>query len=214
MVNIYFNARTIFNWLSKINENLSNSKENAEDNLLADLQNKMDSKIMNFVNQDFEHKLKDAQSFILNKYKEMNEDFTLNNGWKVYSKDNHYFIDVKAIENSIFNKSKTVQIPQEVFDTVKNGETDEKVLFKEYKIHNLILEWKEPKKKTMSKESDEKHFGGGWFVERKDGTYFLDYMAAKQGGESIRQKISKDAFEDAKSGDMDLKALREKYNLK
>lgn len=63
------------------------------------------------------------------------------------------------------------------------------------------------------KNTEDKYFGGGWFVERIGYNYFIDYLAAAQGGGNIRRQITKEIYLQARSGKYKLSELIKKYNL-
>ena len=143
------------------------------------------------------------------------EYLVLSNGWRVWSEKGEYFIEVFPLENSIFRSHKTVKIPKEIFKVINDGETNVKELFKKYKLHDYLMQWSGEvcSKMEKPKDSEDKYFGNGWFVERKNDKFFIQYMSGVQGGANIRREISKKAFNEARTGKYDLTELVKKYNL-
>jgi hypothetical protein len=143
------------------------------------------------------------------------EYLILSNGWRAWSEKGKYYIEVIPIENSIFKSYKTVEIPKEIFKAISYGETNVKELFNRYNLHNYIIQWSDETHLRMEepKNSKDKYFGNGWFVEIKNDKFFIQYMSAAQGGANIRREISKKAFNEARTGKYNLTELVKKYNL-
>lgn len=143
------------------------------------------------------------------------EYLILSNGWRAWSEKGECFIEVFPIENSIFRAHKTVNIPKGIFKAISDGETNVKELFKKYKLHNYIIDWSGETYSNMeeTKNSENKYFGNGWFVERENDKFFIQYMSGAQGGENIRREISRKAFNEARTGKYNLTDLVKKYNM-
>lgn len=145
----------------------------------------------------------------------MKEKFVLDSGWIAINTGSEYLLEVKPIENSIFRTHKIVTIPREIFFAIKEGERNTKVLFQNFNLHNLIIEWESSRELDPEKmeNTDTKFHGGGWFVEKVGEKYFIDYLSASQGGGNIRKEINEEIYQEACSGKYNLSELIKKYNL-
>jgi len=142
------------------------------------------------------------------------EEYILNNGWKVQQRDNKYYLEVTPLENSIFRQHKTVELPEEIYLEIKKGEMDIKNLFKKFSLHKIIMSWiSGGQEKKKLRNTKDKYYGGGWFVEQVGSKYFIDYLAAAQGGGTIRREINKEIYLEARSGKVTLPELIRKYDL-
>lgn len=142
------------------------------------------------------------------------EQYELNNGWKVFFDHGKYYLKVTPIENSIFQKEKVVELPNEIALEIKRGEMNIKNLFEKFGLHKLIISWiPNVEKGKELKNTEDKYFGGGWFVERLGTKYYIDYSAAAQGGGNVRREITKEIYLQARSGKYKLPELIRKYNL-
>jgi len=73
----------------------------------------------------------------------MEQNYKLENGWLAYQDSTgKAFLHVFPFENSIFQKEQIVKIPIETFEAIKNGDRNIKSLFKKYKHHNDIIQWR------------------------------------------------------------------------
>jgi len=70
---------------------------------------------------------------------------------------------------------------------------------------------KYPEKKYQNTEDE--YFGNGWRVKRNGNNYVLSYVSGSLQGEVKSIPISKEDFESAKSGKMDLDQFCIKYNV-
>lgn len=142
------------------------------------------------------------------------EQYVLSNGWIVRCEENKFYLEVTPIENTIFQNEKVVELPDDVALEVKNGERNIKNLFKKFGLHKLIMSWvPNVKKGKERKDTEDRYYGGGWFVERLGSRYYIDYLAAAQGGGNIRREITKEIYLQARSGKYKLPELIRKYDL-
>ena len=142
------------------------------------------------------------------------EQYVLDNGWIIIKKGDKFFLEVKPIENSLFRINQTVEVTEEIFNAVKNGETRVSEL-KKFNLYKYVIKWGKPKRSPIKKNTDTKYYGGGFFVEKIDGKYFLEYMSGAQGGKSKREEINEKIYLEARSGKYKYKLseLIRKYDL-
>ncbi|MEM6319982.1 MAG: hypothetical protein AAF960_20080 [Bacteroidota bacterium] len=142
------------------------------------------------------------------------KSYILDNDWKVYKEKNKYFIEVRPIKNSIFKYHETVEIEEEIFLDIVNGENQVKNLFKKFGLHKIIMAWNgKPLKGKRLKNTENKYYGGGWLVQREGKKYFIEYLAASQGGKVIKREIDEKIYLVARSGKVDLPELIKRFNL-
>jgi len=147
---------------------------------------------------------------------EIKESYTLANGWiAILDMNERSYLKVFPIENSLFNKEKTVKIPIEIYNVIKNGDRDIKSLFSKYELHNYIIQWKQPSM-TVNVERENKegtYYGVGYIAKEENAKYYLYYQLSRQGGGTRKIPISKTAYSELRSSNYELSELFRKYDL-
>lgn len=142
------------------------------------------------------------------------KEYTLDNGWVVSKKNDEVpILHVTPLPNSIFRIYQDIELPDDIYKDMAEGERSIKTLFKKHKLHNLIIKWGKPKKITPKKDTPTKFYGCGFIATQEGEKYFLEYQLARHGGGSRKFEINKEIYEDARKGDKSLSELFEKYNL-
>jgi|JRYD01.1.fsa_nt_gb hypothetical protein len=146
----------------------------------------------------------------------MNKIYKLNNGWIVEKKtDGVPVLHVTPILNTVFKKKHDVEITDEIFDDISQGERDISNLFKKYKLHKLIMKYGavEVNPSIVFTNTSNRYYGRGFIAKHEGDKYFLEYQLSTQGGGERRFEISKEIYEDARIGDKSTSDLFKKYNL-
>ncbi|MBL4560323.1 MAG: hypothetical protein JKX79_05005 [Labilibaculum sp.] len=141
--------------------------------------------------------------------------FRLDNGWTVTKNENGVAVlHVTPIEGSLFRKEQFVNIPDDVFNDIRDGEREIKELFRKFKLHNLIFQWEREPVVSKKYENTEFEFYGRDFLVTQEGEhYFIEYELSQHGGGHRKFEISKEIYEDARKGDKSTFDLFKKYNL-
>jgi Mor family transcriptional regulator len=142
--------------------------------------------------------------------------YKLDNGWIVLKKDAQpAILHVLPIPNSLFRKEQIVEIPDVIYRDIESGETSIKELFKKYKLHEFIFQWESRKPSTSPKYQNTKNkfFGIDFLATEENGSYYLMYELSRHGGGHRKIPISKDIYEDARTGKFSTSDLFKKYNL-
>lgn len=146
----------------------------------------------------------------------MKNQYKLDNGWIVEKKDTDVpILHVTPIPNTLFRKHQDVEIDDEIFKAISGGEREVQTLFKKYKLHKIIIEngGVEVKPNVKLMNTPTKFYGGGFIVTQEEGKYYLDYQLSRHGGGSRKFEITKEIYEDARTGKYSLSDLFKKYNL-
>ena len=144
------------------------------------------------------------------------EQYELDNGWIVWTDGLKYFLDIKPLENTLFRKERTVEISDEIFEVVKNGERKLSELFKKYNLHKYIIKWVKPVKASVSMKrvnTENKFYGKDYIATREGTSYYLEYRLARHGDGGRKIKVNKNIYEDARSSEKSISELFKKYNL-
>ncbi|MEM6814417.1 MAG: hypothetical protein AAF600_08490 [Bacteroidota bacterium] len=142
------------------------------------------------------------------------KEYILDNGWIVSKQPAEApILHVTPLPNSIFRVRDDLELPNDIYRDIAEGERSIKELFKKHKLHNLIIKWGEPRKVLPKDNSPAKFYGRGFIVTQEDNKYFLDYQLARQGGGSRKFEISKEIYEEARTGKYATSDLFKKYNL-
>jgi|GEM_PF-1957947 len=142
-------------------------------------------------------------------------EYKLDNGWTVTKNDKGIAVlHVIPIEGSLFRKEQFVNIPNNVFDDIRDGEREIKELFRKYKLHNLIFQWdREPVVSEKYENTNSEFYGSGFLVTQEGKHYFIEYELSQHGGGHRKFEITKEIYEDARKGDKSTSDLFKKYNL-
>ncbi|MFN6944824.1 MAG: hypothetical protein ACK4ND_07730 [Cytophagaceae bacterium] len=109
----------------------------------------------------------------------------------------------------------TVEIPDVIYRDIESGETRVKELFKKHNLHDFIFQWesRKPIKTPTYKNSKDKFYGVDFLATEQDGSYHLIYELSRQGGGHRRIPISKEVYDEARTGKYSSSDLFKKYNL-
>lgn len=140
--------------------------------------------------------------------------YTLNNGWTIeLDNDGKGILHVKPLSNSIFRKEQYVQVSEEIVRAVQNGERSVQFLFMNFDLHKQIIQWKKGMYPKKESNTPTKYLGIGFIVTEERGEFYLEYLLAIQGGKSRKFEISKEIYEEARTGKYSISELFKKYNL-
>ena len=141
--------------------------------------------------------------------------YTLDNSWTLERDNNGKgVLHVKPIPNSIFRKEQYVHVSEEIMRAVQNGERTVQSLFQNFDLHKQIIQWKKgtyPKGERINTPTT--YQGIDFFVTEEGNKYYLEYLLAIQGGKSRKFEISKEIYEEARTGKYSASDLFKKYNL-
>lgn len=144
----------------------------------------------------------------------MTDSYILDNGWEAYIYDSKYMLHVKPILNNIFSTEQRIEIPKEIYNAIKQGERSVKELFRIYKLHNYIIQWKTAEKINITRVNTESRFYGvDYIVINEEDKYFMEYMLSTQGGGTRKIEISKDIYIEARQQNISTSQLFKKYDL-
>lgn len=139
----------------------------------------------------------------------------LDNGWLAFEDDSGKgVLIVEPLQNSLFTKKKIVELPDDVFNDIRNGTTEIKELFRKHKLHNLIIEWEVPKHgNDHFVNTETKFYGRGYCVIVEEEKYYLSIQLSSHGGGSRKFEITKEIFEYAQNDKLTIKDILNKFNL-
>jgi len=139
----------------------------------------------------------------------------LDNGWLVYEDNKGKgILIVEPLENSLFRQHKVIELPDAIFNDIKNGMTEIKELFQKHKLHNLIVKWETIKptdKRFVNTET--KYYGRGYNVYKEGNKYYLILQLSSHGGGSRKIEINKEVFEYAQNDKLIAQDILDKFNL-
>jgi len=141
--------------------------------------------------------------------------YILDNGWKAYiSEDGSFMLHVIPIPNNIFRIEQRVKITEEIFNAIINGERQVKELFREFNLHEYIIDWKkDDRPKPILKNSKKRFYGIDYAVVEEDFGYFMEYLLSIHGGGSRKIKINKDIYLKARNSKLSTSDLFREYDL-
>ncbi|MEX1192580.1 MAG: hypothetical protein WEA99_11445 [Brumimicrobium sp.] len=142
--------------------------------------------------------------------------YILDNGWVVKREgSSSAILYVSPIPNSIFKKEQVVELPDYIYMDIESGETRVKELFRRHKLHNLIFQFenREPTVTPKYQNTMNKYYGIDFLVNDENGSYFLMYELSRHGGGMRKIEITKEIYEDARTGKYSTSDLFKKYNL-
>jgi|SRR5690554_159281 len=138
------------------------------------------------------------------------------NGWKVISTDNgKYGLSYESFildENTL---GAMIEINEEVFNAACSPDVKLKDLFDKFNLYSNKVFLRLGKKTTIPKTANTstKYFGKGFIVTQENNKYFLMYQLAQHGGGSRKFEITKQIYEEARTGKYTTSDLFKKYNL-
>nr|WP_299207779.1 hypothetical protein [uncultured Brumimicrobium sp.] len=142
--------------------------------------------------------------------------YKLDNGWIVMREgDQPAILHVFPVPNSLFRKEQVVEIPDDIYQDIESGETRVKELFRKHKLHDYIFQWDSRKPTTSPKyeSTKNKFFGVDFLATDENGSYYLMYELSRHGGGHRKIPISKEIYEEARTGKYSTSDLFKKYNL-
>lgn len=147
----------------------------------------------------------------------MSDLLTLNNGWLISKDiDGNPILHITPIPNTIYRRKQDVKITHDIYEDIASGETDLKLLFKKHNLHLIIME-QGSRKVTLTPKpkinTETKYQGTDFFVTIEYDKYYLEYRLARQGDGSRKFEISKEIYEEARTGKHSTSDLFKKFNL-
>lgn len=146
----------------------------------------------------------------------MKDKYKLDNGWVVEKNETDVpVLHVTPVSNTLFRKHQDVEIDNEIFKAISEGEREVKNLFKKYKLHKIIIEngAEEVRPNVKLMNTPTKFYGRGFIITQEGTKYYLEYQLARQGGGSRKFEISKEIYAQARTGKYSTSDLLKKYNL-
>lgn len=138
------------------------------------------------------------------------------NGWKVISTDNgKYGLSYESFildENTL---GAMIEINEEVFNAACNPNVKLKDLFVRFDLYqnNVLYNLGERVTITKSKNTPTKYYGKGFIVTKENNKYYIMYQLAQHGGGNRKFEISKEIYQDARTGKYSTADIFKKYNL-
>ncbi len=144
-----------------------------------------------------------------------NKTFILDNGWEAYMNDDGSFmLHVIPIPNNIFRIEQRVNISEEIYTAIADGERNVKVLVENFKLNDHIITWKDiDRPKLDFINTSERFYGDGYVVVEKDNRYFMEYQLSTQGGGSRNIEINKQIYLKARNPDISTSDLFKEFDL-
>jgi hypothetical protein len=141
-------------------------------------------------------------------------EYILDNGWIVYEDDSGKgFLHVEPLQNSLFKRSKIVQLPDNIFKDIKSGLISIKELFQKHNLHNLIIEWETPAANDRFVRTETQYYGRGYNVCVEKNKYYLLIQLSSHGGGSRKFEITQEVFEYAQNDSLTVKDILDRFNL-
>jgi len=143
-------------------------------------------------------------------------EYKLDNGWLVRQQGlERAILYVLPLENSIFRKKQDIELTDEVFQDIQNGETSVTELFRKHELHNVIIQWenREPISISKPENTETKYFGNDFIVMKEKLEYYMVYELSSHGGGIRKIPIPENAYFKIRKGNFSLSEILDKYEL-
>lgn len=137
-------------------------------------------------------------------------------GWKVIATSNNkYGLSYESFVIDEGTLGALIEINEEVFNAACNPNIKLKDLFDKYNLYDNKVLLRLGKENTLVKKenSPTKFYGKGFIATQEGDKYFLEYQLARHGGGSRKFEITKEVYEDARTGKHSTTELFKKYKL-
>jgi hypothetical protein len=137
------------------------------------------------------------------------------NGWSIrYAGDGHFFLEYSA--GLISELGATYAVTEEIYNAAKDENMSLKDLIEKYDVQSTckkLYDMREPQKGFRIPNTHTRYSNGDFIATQEGNKYFLEYQLARHGGGSRKFEISKEIYEDARTGKYSTSDLFKKYNL-
>lgn len=136
-------------------------------------------------------------------------------GWCIIPSDSNTFF--LRIEAGIIGKMGAIYVVnKEIYNEVNNSSITLEQLINEYNIlsdFKKLFDVSEEKKGFTIPNTDTRYGNGDFIVTNENGVYFIEYQLSGHGGGSRKFKITKEIYDEARTGKFSTSDLFKKHNL-
>lgn len=134
-------------------------------------------------------------------------------GWKVTCDNGVFYLTY--LPGVVGELGASYQVNEEIYKKALDENIELIQLIEEFDIikkFHKVYDIKRPEL-PFRENTPTKYYGRGFIATKEDNKYFLEYQLARHGGGSRRFEITKEVYEEARTGKYSNSELFKKYNL-